>query len=186
MNKVLLPLNLQFFADEEPPTDTNEPTAAEPENKPETTFTQAEVDEIIAKRLAREKEKAKAAAEAARQEAEQKQLEEQEQYKELYEQKQRELEQLKADALTAKKDTMLAKAGYTDEQIEKYRKYLDGDTDETLSASLEELKADIPPKQVYVDPSASNGKRDKPETTDLKEAGKSLYQRLKESGSIRR
>lgn len=192
MNKFLLPLDLQFFAEvatpnDKPAEDTEPTTAVEPEKTPEgKVFTQEQVDAIIKDRLAREKQQSEKEKEATRKEAEQKQLVEQEQFKQLYEQTQQELQQFKADALTAKKDAMLAKAGYSEEQIEKYRKYLDGDTDESLSASLEELKTDIPTKKEYVDPSASNGKREKPETTDLKEAGKSLYQRLRESGSIRR
>ncbi|WP_052759479.1 hypothetical protein [Paenibacillus sp. DMB20] len=46
------PLNLQLFAEENPnPTPTN----PEPNPEPERTFTQAELDEIVAKRLARDR-----------------------------------------------------------------------------------------------------------------------------------
>ncbi|MRX54693.1 scaffolding protein [Bacillus idriensis] len=60
MNKFLLPLNLQFFSEEPPANvDNKKPTDVDPENKPsEKTFTQAELDDILAKRLKREKEKA--------------------------------------------------------------------------------------------------------------------------------
>jgi len=80
---------------------------------------------------------------------------------------------------------MLAKAGYNDEQIERYRKYLEGESDEDLSSALEQLKEDIPPKKNYVDPNAGNGGKDKPQPKDPKEEGKSVYQRLKASGKIK-
>ncbi|MCY8347603.1 phage scaffolding protein [Bacillus haynesii] len=60
-----LPLNLQFFAEQPEPEDPNaQSTAGEPEPTPteqpqgtEKTFTQAELDEILNKRLEREKKK---------------------------------------------------------------------------------------------------------------------------------
>lgn len=60
----LLPLNLQFFAEETPEVPTadvpkvdDKPTAEEPVKTPEKTFTQSEMDDVLAKRLKREKEK---------------------------------------------------------------------------------------------------------------------------------
>ncbi|MED4828145.1 scaffolding protein [Bacillus atrophaeus] len=60
----LLRLNLQHFAEQEPEPTNAQPTAGEPEqtptepsNEPEKTFTQAELDEILNKRLEREKKK---------------------------------------------------------------------------------------------------------------------------------
>lgn len=66
MKTKLLPLDLQFFAEETPkeqeePKVDDKPTAEEPVKTPkesvEKTFTQGEIDEILAKRLKREKEK---------------------------------------------------------------------------------------------------------------------------------
>jgi len=58
--KSLFPVNLQYFADE-PPVDTPEEPAVtdnpEAPQEPQKTFTQAEIDEILAKRLERERKK---------------------------------------------------------------------------------------------------------------------------------
>lgn len=91
------------------------------------------------------------------------------------------LEAFKGDALKAKKEALLAKAGYTAEQVDKYVKYLVGDTDEALEASLKELVADISPKQkTYADPAnAGGGQRPKAQKKDLHDKGTSVYQRLK-------
>lgn len=190
---ILLPLNLQFFAepDDLPKPDevNDEPTLTDedPENKPEEgkTFTQEELDRIIADRLDRERKKREQAVQKEREEAERKKLEDQQQYKELADKYRGELDAIKAEALNAKKDAMLVKAGYNDEQVERYRKYLEGESDEELTKALDDLKADVPPKKTYVDPSAGNGGKDKPKPTDLNEKGKSAYQRLKSIGRIR-
>lgn len=91
------------------------------------------------------------------------------------------LDAIKGDALKAKKEALLAKAGYTAEQVDKYVKYLVGDTDEELDASLKELVADISPKQKnYADPANNGGgKRAEPKKKDLHEKGASAFQRLK-------
>lgn len=120
-----------------------------------------------------------------RDEAERKKLEEQEEYKVLAEKYREEADAIRADALNAKKDALLSKAGYTDEQVERYRKYLEGNSDEEITEALEQLKADIPPKKNFVDPSAGNGGREKPKPTDLSDEGKTLYQRLKAKGKVR-
>lgn len=156
------------------------PTVEEPANNPETkTFTQAELDKIIADRLAREQKKRDEAIQKERDEAERKRLEEAQEYKVLADKYREELEAIKADALKSKKDALLAKAGYTDEQVERYRKFIDGETDEELAKSIETLKADVPPKPTYVDPSPMNGERGKPEQVDSEEKGRSLFQRLR-------
>ncbi|MBS4195338.1 DUF4355 domain-containing protein [Lederbergia citri] len=162
------------------------PTVEEPEktespsNKPEEkTFTQAELDKIIADRLAREQKKRDEAIQKERDEAERKRLEEAQQYKELAEKYREELESQKADVLKAKKDAMLAKAGYTDEQIGVLRNTIAGETDEELTQAIEGLKAVIAPKPKYVDPSPMNGERGKPEPVDGTELGKSMYAKIK-------
>lgn len=77
-NKFPLRLNIQFFADENPPVDPKDtppadpkdtppadPKDEKPKDPPEKTFTQAEVDKIAKERVARaEKDKEKAIAEA--------------------------------------------------------------------------------------------------------------------------
>lgn len=121
-----------------------------------------------------------------RDEAERKKLEENEQYKELAEQLKAELETIKSNALKAKKEALLAKAGYTDEQVTLLVNSLAGETDEELTESIEKLKTVIPPNhKPYADPSVGNGQKQEPKKTDLRDKGKSLYQRLKEKGKIK-
>lgn len=64
LKRFLLPLNLQFFAASDDsqgggdnPDPNDPPKAADDGKAPEKTFTQAEIDEILQKRLKREKEK---------------------------------------------------------------------------------------------------------------------------------
>jgi hypothetical protein len=198
----LLRLNLQHFSDptdpQDPPTDPPQdpvdppndpkPTGGDPEPNPEgKTFTQDDIDRIVKERLERERKKREAEAEAERAAAEKKRLEEKEEYKELYEKLQKEREADRLAAIESKKESLLAKAGYDESQVERYTKYLTGETDEELQTSLDTLKADIPPKQAktYGDPSPGNGSKQPPKKKTLEEKGKSAYQRLKEKGKIR-
>ena len=121
----------------------------------------------------------------AKEAEERKQLEEQNEFKALYEQAQEQLAQIKADALNAKKDALLTRAGYTSDQIKVLRNTVAGETDEEITQSIEDLKTVISPKPNYVDPSPMNGLRDKPEQKDGEEIGKSLFERLKAKGKIR-
>lgn len=167
--------------DIEQETQVNEQiTVEEPEtNTEQKTFTQAELDKIIADRLAREQKKRDEAVQKEREEAERKRLEEQEQYKELADQYRQELEAIKADALTSKKDALLAKAGYTDEQIAVLRNTVAGETDEELTKAIEELKAVITPKKSYIDPSPLGGGDGKPKPKDGEDIARDLYERIK-------
>lgn len=151
------------------------------ENKPEEEpkFTQAEVDRIIKERLEREKRKREEALERERQEAEKKRLEEQQQYKELYEKLQAELAEKEAKALEASKRAFMAQAGYSEEQINRYAKFITGSNEDEIKASLDELKADIPPKPTYVDPSVMNPRVHTPKQESGYDYGKSLYERIR-------
>lgn len=120
-----------------------------------------------------------AALEKEREEAEKRKLEEQNEYKKLYEKAQKELEQFKIQTLNAKKDALLAKAGYSDEQVAVLRNSLTGETDEELEKSLEQLKVVIPPKPRYVDPSPMNGVRREPEPKDISEIGVKQFEKIK-------
>src|SRR5690606_20714199 len=81
----------------------------------------------------------------AREAEEQAKLVEQNEFKTLYEQAQEQLATIKADALNAKKDSLLAQAGYTSEQIGLLRNTVVGDTDEEIAQAIEGLKAVIAP-----------------------------------------
>ena len=154
-------------------------------NGEEPKFTQAQLDAILSDRLERERKKREEADKKAREEAERKRLEENNEFKSLADKYREELDALREDALKAKKVAALSKAGYNDEQIERYGKYVEGDTDEAIAAAVTQLKADVPPKGNYVDPHANNGGRQTPAPKDKEEKGRSMYQRLKANGRIK-
>lgn len=187
----LLPLNLQFFA-EEPAQGDDNPPAAEPsepqepkvENKIPYDRFKEKVDE------ANELKRKLAEIEEERAKKEREELESQNNYKQLYDTLLADTEKLKAQAeaatLEKAKTDLLVKAGYTGEQLDRVRKYLQGTDEASLKASLDEVKADIPPKSVGVDPSAGNTPNHPPKQKDPADTGRSLYQRLKEAGKIKR
>jgi murein L,D-transpeptidase YcbB/YkuD len=191
MKRKFLPLDLQFFANE-PTEPIDDPPAAEPTEPQE-----PKVDNKIP--YDRFKQKVDEANELKRQladfqkhqdEAERKKLEEQNEFKSLYDKAQAELERLKEEAQTATvekvKTDLLVQAGYTGEQLDRVRKYLHGTDEDSLKASLDEVKADIPPKSSGVDPSVGNTPKQQPKQKDEAEEGRSLYERLKAKGKIRR
>jgi uncharacterized phage infection (PIP) family protein YhgE len=189
MKPKLLPLNLQFFAKEEPkvdeqPAEAQKTDTNEVDNKiPYDRFKQ-KVDEV------NELKRKLAEIEKAKEEAERKKLEEQNEFKKLYEQAQAELDAIKAEAANAKleslKTNLLVDAGYTGEQLARVRKYITGASEDEIKSSLEELKQDIPPKTGGVDPSVNNPQRQQPQTKDLADEGRAIYERLKAAGKIRR
>ena len=196
----LLPLDIQLFS-ETPPTDTPDepieqpgatdpqtPTGGEPEKTPEgATFTQADLDRIVKERLEREKRKREADLEKEREEAERKRLLEEQKYKDLYEKLQQDLEAQRTVALQVKKEALLVKAGYSDEQAKTLVKLIEGESDEELNASLESVKALFPAKteKSYGDPNPGNGGKPAPKKVNLEDKGKSAYERLKEIGKIK-
>src|SRR5699024_4012337 len=124
--------------------------------------------------------------ERQQEEAKRKELEESEQYKELYKQALETIEQQKEDALNAQKVTLLAGAGYDEEQTEKLLKLVEGETEDDIKASIEELKETFPAKAAptYVDPSMGNGKRSTPESVDGEDVGRNMFESLLKSGKI--
>jgi hypothetical protein len=206
-SKFFLPVvNLQHFSEEDPkdpgtnddPTNTNDDpnpddlddkgTGDDPvKNDDPRSFTQADIDRIVKERLDREKKKREAALEKQREEDERKRLEEKQEYKELYEKLQGDLETQRKEALKTKKESLLAQAGYSEEQASTLVKLVEGENDDELKASLESVKALFPPKKEkeYGDPNPGNGGRQTPKKKDLEEKGKSVYQRLKAKGKVR-
>ena len=179
-----LPLDLQLFAEEVAETAAQEP------KEPEKTFTQADIDRILTERLARERKKFDDEKAAAQAEAERKEREKNEEYKALYESAQAELDRARADAkaaeLTAVKTRLLVEAGYTAEQLARVSKYVVGEDEDAIKASVAEVIADMPPKASGVDPNPGNGRRQEPKPGDLTDEGRALYERLKQSGKLRR
>lgn len=107
---------------------------------------------------------------------------------------QREIEsyQAKIEALDAKiaefeakknddnKRELMRKWNYTDEQIDRYIKFVEGETAEEIELSIMRLSEDIPPKGAnFGDPSPFNGVKQKPKPADPGEVGKSLFERIK-------
>lgn len=164
---------------EETPEGDNVDTVEEPENNTEEkTFTQAELDQIIADRLAREKKKRDDAVKAAEAEAERKRLEEQNDYKTLYEQAKEEAEQAVQKALGIKKSALLTQAGYSEEQAQLLVKLVEGDDDEAIAESIKLLQATVPAQDNYGDPGAFNGAKAKPETVDQEDVGRNAINRV--------
>lgn len=203
----LLRLDLQYFAegdeteadipedktDETNPEDIEKPTDGNPDKAEDTQeekkFTQADIDRIVKERLDRANKKKEDAIQKERDDAERKRLEEEGEYKELADKLQEQLDAYKGDALKAKKESLLVKAGYSEEQIGVVAKLLEGESDEELTASLEEVKVAITPKgseKKYADPSAGNPKKDDPKPADLTDKGRDAVKRLRERGKIRK
>lgn len=146
--KFMFPMNLQTFAEGDP-----DPTPADPDPTPQDppkTFTQEELDKIVADRIARERKRGEERLRVEKEEAERKRLEEANEYKVLYEKTKVELEEerqsTKAAQLSVLKTTLLLETGYGLDQISRVMKYVTGDDEPTVRASIEELKIDLPPK----------------------------------------
>jgi|SRR5690554_2123746 len=188
MNKhELLRLNLQHFSekesedktniDETNPTDeslnTGEQENTNVDNKIPYERFKAKVDEANAL-----KEKL-AEIEKEQEEAKRKELEEKEEYKTLYEQALQDAEQAKEEALSIKKNALLLQAGYGEEQAKLLVKLVEGENDEDIAESVKLLKATIPVKDDYADPSPLNGAKDKPEKVGADEVGAKVFERIK-------
>src|SRR5690606_13515850 len=95
-----------------------------------------------------------------------------------YEQAIQQAEQAKKEALGIKKSALLTQAGYSAEQTKLLTKLVEGETDEEISESIKLLKATIPTKDNYGDPSAFNGAKKKPKTVDAEELGRNAVSRV--------
>lgn len=113
-----------------------------------------------------------------------KELTEQEKYKELYEEALKSIEEVKSQNIANKVESKLKEAGYKDEQITRLSKLVEGETEEEIMESIEDLKIAFPTK-TYVDPSPDQRKRHKPEGVDGDDIGKSIFDRLKDSGKLK-
>lgn len=152
------------------------------------TFTQEELNAILQTRLAEEKKRQEKRKQEEAEEAERKRLEEQQEYQQLAEKYKEELEAIKAEATESKKVAALAKAGYSEEQVERYKKFVDGESDDEIAEAVKVLVEDVPPKgsqKSYADPALGNGGKGKPPAKDKVSKGREAFQRLKQSGKIR-
>lgn len=128
-----------------------------------------EVNQLKEKLAQIEEEQAK----AKRQE-----LEEQERYKELYEQALQEKEEARQEALSLRKMGELRQAGYSEEQAKLLVKLVDGEDDEAIKSSIEQIKATVPITDNYADPGTFNGRSAKPKTVDAEELGRNAVSRV--------
>mgnify|MGYP003429639575 FL=1 len=106
-------------------------------------------------------------------------------YQEIAADLQKQLDAAKADALSLTKNSLLIKEGYSAEQIERYSKFVVGTNEAELQKSLDELKADVPPKKAYADPASANPPKTIPAKKDLKTKGETTYERLKALGRVK-
>lgn len=158
-----------------------------PEDEPDETpdedkkFSQAELDRIVKERLDRKEKQAEKERERIRKESEKKSFEENEEYKKLADSYKEELDEIKKAIVDTSKEKALIKAGYSEDQIDRYLKYVGGETDDEISQSVEALVADVPPtpKRTYADPSTGNGQKGAPKKKDGEEVGKTMYDRIK-------
>src|SRR5690625_3411444 len=87
-------------------------------------------------------------------------------------------EQYRNNAVEARKVQAMKKIHYSDEQIEKYVRFVEGDTADEIDRSVLQLSKDITPSIYYGDPSAMNGAKAKPKTVDKKEVGRNAVSRV--------
>lgn len=188
--RLRLPLDLQLFAEEGGGEGGQEGAEQKPAKVELTPEQQAAVDALIKERLARQQKKFDDEKAAAQAEAERKEREKNEEYKALYESAQAELDRLRNEAKAAElsviKTQLLVEAGYAADQLARVGKYVTGDDEDAIKASIAEVIADMPPKASGVDPNPGNGRKPDPKPGDLTDVGKTQYERLKASGKIRR
>ncbi|QOT13725.1 hypothetical protein JNUCC32_31045 (plasmid) [Paenibacillus sp. JNUCC32] len=185
-----LPLDLQLFAEEGGGEGGQEGAEQKPAKVELTAEQQAAVDAMIKERLARQQKKFDDEKAAAKAEAERMEREKNEEYKRLYQDAQAELDRARTEAktaaLNATKTQLLIEAGYSAEQLARVSKYVIGEDEDAIKASIAEVIADMPPKANGVDPNPGNGRKPDPKPGDLTNVGKTQYERLKAAGKLRR
>lgn len=186
MERLFLPLNLQFFS-EEPPAEPNEPTPQEPQEptKPQkvefTAEQQAHIEKMLKERLERDRKKRE-------DEAEKQRLLESNEFKALYEAEKSAREKVEqeraAEKLQQSKLTQLIEAGYTSDKIADLIELVIGEDEDSVKASIERLIKVAPPKPTPVDPTPSGGSRQQPSQETLKEKGRKRFDELRAKGLI--
>ena len=88
------------------------------------------------------------------------------------------IEQYRINAVQARKEQAMRRFNYSDEQIQKYVKFIEGDTADEIDRSVLQLSKDIAPNNYYGDPSINNGAASKPKAVDKKEVGRNAVKRI--------
>lgn len=195
VKEMLLKLDLQHFAEkeeeegevEEKDVDEKEEELEEKEgnegegkDEGETkTFTEEDVAEIVAKKLAELKEQEEKAKEEALRKKEQEELESEGKYEELYKSLKEENEELKAKFVNTTRANALAVAGYAQEQVEFLVGSLKGTEEDEIKAEVEKLK-EVFPVKTYVDPSAVGnvGKGGGGQKKSGEDVGRTLFSKI--------
>lgn len=178
-----LRLDLQFFADSDDDTSETDVDSTEDDTEDiedentdggDKTFTQEDIDRIVESRLARERKKIKEAEDK-------KKLEDQGKYKELYEETQAQLAEITRKSLLT---SAMLKAGYSEDQIERYSKYIEGEDETEIEESVKVLVEDISPVSVKEttetdDPSPYPPRKKEVGQKDGTEYGRQAYERIK-------
>lgn len=133
---------------EEQPTTPTTPTAGEQtagtQATPERTFTQQDVDRIIADRLVKERTKADAQAIKAREDAERKAAEEQGEFRKLYEKAQQQIAETEAKLQAAEIASIKRDVAARLNMPAALASRLQGDDESTIEADAKDLMAALP------------------------------------------
>lgn len=92
------------------------------------------------------------------------------------------LAKFRANKVDEMKRDKMREWNYTDEQIDRYIRHIDGETVEEIKQSVFKLMSEIPPKDNYSDPTLMNGAKQKPKVdtqSRLEEMGKAAFERVK-------
>lgn len=87
-----------------------------------------------------------------------------------------------AQHIDAMKREQMKKAHYTDHQIERYLPHIEGETADKIKESIFKLTLEIPPRDIYGDPSPMNGAKQRyavDHESVGREIGKKAFERVK-------
>jgi len=74
----------------------------------------------------------------------------------------------------------LRQAGYSDEQAKLLVKLVDGEDEEAIKSSIEQIKATVPVNDGFVDPTINNGPGAKPKEVGADDIAKNQFERIKD------
>lgn len=92
------------------------------------------------------------------------------------------IEQHYSSLIENRKIEAMKRYKYSDEQIEKYSTFIEGETIDEIRHSVIKLSDDIPPadEKYLGDPSLNNGATSKPRMRDARDVAEEVFQRVKQ------
>lgn len=90
------------------------------------------------------------------------------------------LAKYRADNIADRKREAMQKMNYSNQQIERYLKHVEGETEEEIKQSVFNLMLEIPPAINYIDPNPMSGRSYRPKHKDPTELGKKAFERIKD------